>query len=238
MQQQPSTRRALIGLATALASLTASAQTAVAPPPQAVLNLAATAQVEVAKDVLSVVFSATREGPDAGVVQNALKQAIDTALTEARKIAKPGAVDVQTANFSLYPRYNSKGAINGWQGNAELVVEGRDMQAIAQLTGRLPTVTIARVGYTLSREAREKVEADVTAQAIARYRAKAADMAKQFGYGSFTIREVNVMTNEPNGGGPVPMMRAKAEMMADQALPVEPGKGTVSATVSGTVQMK
>jgi predicted secreted protein len=112
------------------------------------------------------------------------------------------------------------------------------MQAIAQLTGRLPTVTISRVGYKLSREAREKVEADVAAQAIARYRAKAGDMAKQFGYTGYTLREVNVMTDEP-GGGPIPMVRAKAEMMAaDQSLPVEPGRGTVTATVNGTVQMK
>jgi predicted secreted protein len=216
---------------------TAGAQGLASTQPQGVLDLSASAQAEVTKDVLTVVLSATRDGPDAAGVQSSLKQALDAALSEARKAAKPGSVDVRTGGFSLYPRYNGKGAISGWQGSAELVVEGRDMPAIAQLTGRLPTMTIARVGYSLSREAAEKVEAQVTAEAIARYRAKAAEMAKQFGYAGYAIREVNVQTNE-GGGPPVPMMamRMKAPA-ADEALPVEPGKGTVGVTVSGSVQM-
>ncbi len=237
---QPATYRRLAStavLALALAGQ-AGAQTVSLPQPQGVLNLSASAQAEVTKDVLSVTLSTMREGPDAGTVQAGLKQAIDAALAEARKAAKPGQVEVQTGQFSLYPRYNNKGQTTGWQGTAELTVQGKDMQAIAQLTGRLNTVTIARVHYTLSREASEKVEAELTAQAIARYRARAAEMAKQFGYTGYTIREVNVMTGEA-GGGPIPMMmRGKAEMVAqDAALPVEPGKGTVTATVNGTVQM-
>ncbi len=234
MKQSP--RRAALALA--LLGASAGAQTPPATPVEGVLNLSANASVEVAKDLLSVTLSATREGTDAASVQGALKQAIDAALTEARKSAKPGQVEVQTANFSLYPRYGDKGRMIGWQGSAEIVVEGRDMATIAALTGRLTTVTISRVGYGLSREAREKVEGEVTAQAIARYRAKAGDMVRQFGYGSYTIREVNVGTNEPPPMGGMPLMRAQASFAKDEALPVEPGKATVTATVSGSVQMK
>ncbi|TMH00091.1 MAG: DUF541 domain-containing protein [Betaproteobacteria bacterium] len=202
------------------------------PPPQGVLNLNASASVEVPKDML-----ATREGPDAATVQTALKQALDAALTEARKVAKPGQVDVRAGGFSIFPRYSNKGGITNWQGNTELVVEGRDMGTIAQLTGRIQTMSIARVAYALSREAREKVEAEVSALAVARYRAQAAEMARAFGYGGYTIREVNVTLKEPPGG-PVPMMRAsRMSAAADDSLPVEPGKGTVTATVGGTVQM-
>ena len=207
------------------------------PPPQGVLNLNASASVEVPKDMLAVTFSVTREGPDAATVQTALKQALDAALTEARKVAKPGQVDVRAGGFSIFPRYSNKGGITNWQGNTELVVEGRDMGSIAQLTGRIQTMSIARVAYALSREAREKVEAEVSALAVARYRAQAAEMARAFGYGGYTIREVNVTLNEPPGG-PVPMMRAsRMSAAADDSLPVEPGKGTVTATVGGTVQM-
>jgi predicted secreted protein len=213
-----------------------AAQADVLPPPQGVLNLNTSASVEVPKDLLTVTFSVTREGPDATAVQTALKQALDAALTEARKIAKPGQVDVRAGGFSIFPRYSNKGGITNWQGNTELVVEGRDMGAIAQLTGRVQTMSIGRVAYTLSREAREKVEAEVSAMAVARYRAQAAEMAKAFGYSGYTIREVNVTLNEPPGG-PVPMMRASKSAMADDSLPTEPGKGTVTATVGGTVQM-
>jgi predicted secreted protein len=207
------------------------------PAPQAVLNLQASATVEVVKDVLGVVFSTTREAPEAATVQSALKQALDAALVEARKVAKPGQVDVQAGGFSAHPRYDNKGRLTGWSGSAEMMVEGRDMATVAQLTGRVSTMQIARVGYTLSREAREKVEADVAAQAISRYRVKAAEMSRQFGYGGYTIREVNVSSNEPPPYAPM-AMRAKAMSAQEDALPVEPGKGSVTAMVSGSVQMK
>lgn len=218
-----------------LASVQAQAQT----PRRDALNLSVSANQEVTRDVLSLVFSTTKEGADAGAVQAALKQALDAALAEARKAAKPGQVEVQTGNFSLYPRYAPKGGgINGWAGSAELLVEGKDATAIAQLSGRISTLSIARVGWGLSREAREKVEADVAAQAISRFKARAADYSRQFGYGVYSIGEVSVNTQD---GGVMPMaapaMRYKSAALVEEALPVEAGKATVSVTVSGVVQM-
>jgi predicted secreted protein len=230
------TQRLLVAVCVALA--TGSSMAADIAPPQGVVSLSASATLEVVRDVLSVTFSTTREAPDAASVQTQLKQALDTALAEAKRVARPGQIDVQTGNFSIGPRYTNKGVLSGWQGSAELIVEGRDMQGIGQLTGRISTLTINRVGYNLSRELREKTEGEVSAQAIARYRAKAADYAKQFGYASYVVREVNVNANEmmPPRGVAL-QMKAMAAGAPDDALPVEPGKGNVTVNVSGTVQM-
>jgi len=235
--------RAIVLGGCALFCASAFAQpTPAAPPPQNVVSLSASASVEVQKDWIAVVFSTTREGADAAAVQGQLRQALDAALTEARKIAKPGQVEVQTGAFSLYPRYTSKpnaaAVINGWQGSTELVVEGRDVQAISQLTGRVSTLTIARVSFSLSREAREKVEGDVSAQAIARFRARADAVSRQFGFTGYTVREVAVNAESP-GSVVMPVMRAQAmRASAEEALPVEAGKATVTAQVSGSVQMR
>lgn len=208
------------------------------PAPQNLMSLSATATAEVTMDLLSITFSTTCEGSDAAAVQTQLKQALDAALAEARRVAKPGQVDVRTGNLSLYPRYAPKGGINGWQGTVQLVVEGRDMPAISQLAGRITTLTIARVGQGLSREAREKVEADTTAQAIARFRDRAQQQSQLFGFSGYQIREVQIGTNEPQQPMPVQAMRAQAMASpAADALPVEAGKATVSTTVSGSVQM-
>jgi predicted secreted protein len=220
------------------AALGAAAQTQT-PEPQGVVRLSSSASTEVTKDVLSIAFGTTREGADAASVQSQLKLALDAALVEAKKAARPSQVDVQTGNFALSPRYTSKGVVNGWQGSTELIVSGRDLPAIGQLSGRITTLTINRVGYNLSRELREKSEGDLSAQAIQGFRAKAADYAKQFGYGGYAIREVEVNStgDQPM---PQPMMRmraAAASMVADESLPVEPGKGSVSVVVSGTVQL-
>jgi predicted secreted protein len=220
--------------AAAAAPLTWAAE----PPPQGVVSLSSSATTEVAKDLLSVTFNTTREGADAAAVQSQLKQALDAALVEAKKAARPGELEAQTGNFALSPRYTNKGVISGWQGSAELIVQGRDMPAIGRLTARITTLTISRVGYGLSRDLREKSEAEVSAQAIARYRAKAADYAKQFGYAGYTIREISVTSNEqPMLPRPMPMQARAMSVGADESLPIEPGKGAVTVNVSGTVQM-
>ena len=113
------------------------------------------------------------------------------------------------------------------------------MAAIGQLTGRITTMTIARVAYRLSREASQRVEAEVAAEAIAAFRAKAASYAKLFGYGGYAVREVNVTTSEPQPG-PMPMMRMQAGGAAPArgARRSSPARRSVTANVNGTVQMK
>lgn len=229
----------VIALAVPLLALGSQSAEAGTEPPRDRLVLAASASIEVTRDLLSLSFSTTREGADASVVQTALKQALDAALAEARKIARPGQVEVQTGAFTLSPRYAPKtGQINGWQGTAELIVEGRDTAAIAQLSGRIKTLSIARVGYGLSREARERVEAEVAAQAIARYRAKASDYAQQFGYGGYVLGEVSINADD---AGPQRMFKSAGELARvaalDEPLPTEAGKASVTVTVSGSVQL-
>ena len=205
--------------------------------PSGVVSLSTSASAEVPKDLMTATLSTSRDGSDADAIQADLKKALDTALTEAKRAARPGQVDVQTGRFSLVPRYSNKGTMAGWQGTAELVIEGRDMQAIGQLVGRITTLTVARVGYGLSREQRDKTEGDVAAQAIARYQAKAADYAKRFGYGSYSIREVNVSEAETT---PMMAMRVEQKSMArsvSDELPIEAGKQNVSVSVNGTVQL-
>jgi predicted secreted protein len=209
-------------------------------PAQGVLNLSASATLEVPRDWMSLALSASREGADAAAVQAQLKQAVDAALAEARKLAKPGQVEVQTGSFSVYPRYNQKGTLTGWSGTTELLVEGRDMASIGQLTGRISTMTISRVSYSLSREAREQVEAEVSAQAISKFRSRAEEQSRQFGYAGYHVREVHVSVDAGQGSNlPQPrVMLAMARSSEGDALPVEAGKGTVTAMVNGSVQMK
>ncbi|MBI5717366.1 MAG: SIMPL domain-containing protein [Burkholderiales bacterium] len=210
-----------------------------ASPLANVVALSASATIELTMDWLTVVFNTTREGSDPAVVQGQLRQALEAALAEARRSARPGDVLVRTGGFALQPRYGQKGVVTGWQGHAELVIEGRDTAAIAQMLGRIQTLTVGRVAWSLSREARERVESEVAAQAIARFRTRADEVARQFGMSGYALREVSVGGNEQGGAPPVVMMRAQAaRAAADESLPVEAGKAQVTSTVSGTIQLK
>ena len=231
------TRTMLAGCALAMAAASLPAQTL--PPPQNVLQLQANVTVEVQQDLLQMNLSTARDGPDPAVVQTQLKTALDAALTEAKKGAQPGQLDVRTGNFALYPRHNREGRISGWTGTAELILEGRDFARITQTAGRIQTMTLGGVSFGLSREQRAKVEGEAQAIAIERFKAKAAELARGFGFGGYTLREVAVNANEP---GFAPRMRMAAQearaASADATVPVEPGRSTVVVTVSGSVQLR
>ena len=206
--------------------------------PQNVLQLSASGSVEVQQDMLSMTLATTRDGADAAVVQSQLKAVLDAALAEARKNAKAGQLDVRTGNFSLSPRYTREGKINGWQGSTELVLEGKDFPRITQTAGRITTLSVGNIGFTLSREQRAKVETEAQTLAITAFKQKADELAKGFGFAGYTLREVSVNANQ---GGPIQprMMAAQAKSFSsDSPVPVEAGKTSVVVQVSGSVQLK
>ncbi|NCT99265.1 MAG: SIMPL domain-containing protein [Comamonadaceae bacterium] len=207
--------------------------------PANVVSLSASGHLEVPQDWLTVVLSTTREGSDAATVQNQLKVAVDAALAIAQPQAKPQQLEVRTGNLRLYPRYGSNGRISGWQGQAEVVIEGRDIANVSAVAGRVQTLTVSSMGFSLSREARQALESQVQAQAIERFRARASEIAKGFGFSGYTLRDVSVSsTDMPER--PMPRMMAMEAKAAasDAAIPVAAGTSTVSITVSGAIQMR
>ena len=223
--------------AIAFISVSAFAQTL--PVPQNVVQLTASSAVEVQQDLLTISLNTTRDGSDAASVQAQLKQALDTALAEAKKTAQAGQMEVRTGNLGLDPRYGKDGKINGWQGTTGLVLEGKDFARITTAAGRIQTLTLANVGFGLSREQRAQVETEAQAQAIEGFKLKAGEIAKGFGFAGYTLREVSVNSNDQGGMPPRPrMMAMEAKMASDAPVPVEAGKATVQVSVSGAIQLK
>ncbi|CAN7334065.1 SIMPL domain-containing protein [Acidovorax sp. LjRoot129] len=209
--------------------------------PRNVVQLSATGTVEVQQDLLVLSLATSKEAADAATVQTQLKQALDAALAEAKRNAQPGQLDVRTGPFGLYPRYGKDGKINGWQGRAELVLEGRDFARITTTAGKIQSMAISQVAFGLSREARAKVEGEAQTQAIEQFKARAADLAKGFGFSNYALREVAVNSNESMPGPRPRMMEMKSSatlMGADSSVPVEAGKAQVIVNVSGSVQMR
>lgn len=231
--------RWLVAAAALCGALGLHAQQAIVAAPQNVIQLSANASLDVQQDLLSLSMGTTREGPDAATVQAQLKVALDAALTEARKAVLPGQLEVRTGYFSLYPRYGRDGKITAWQGTAELVIEGRDFARISSTAGKLQTVTVSGVSFSLSREQRAKVEGDVQASAIERFKVRAAEIAKAFGFAGYGLREVSVNTND-QGFSPRPRLMALEAKAASSelAVPLEAGKTAVVVTVSGSVQLR
>lgn len=209
--------------------------------PSNVVQIAASGFMEVQQDWLTMRLNTTETGPDAATVQNQLKVALEAALRVARAQAQPGGLEVSSGRFNIYPRYGSGGKINGWQGTTELVLEGRDVARISETAGKISTLTLGGVGFSLSRQASQQLESQVQAQAIERFKARAAEVAKGFGFAGYTLREVSISSadqgNEMQVRPRMMAMEAKAAA-SDAPVPVEAGKSMVNVTVSGSIQLR
>jgi predicted secreted protein len=210
-------------------------------PPTHVVTLSASGFMDVPQDWLSITLSIHREGSDAAALQAQIKQALESALTLARAAAAPGQLELRSGPMGLYPRYGSNGKTNGWSASAELVIEGRDFVRVSSAAGSITTLNVSGMAFSLSREARQKLESDVQAMAIERFKARAAEVARSFGFQGYALREITVGSTD-QGATPYPRamaMRSKAELVsADAPVPVEAGKSQLSVLVSGSIQLR
>lgn len=231
----------LVMLAGALAWQGAAAQEAAVP--RNVVQLSAQGSVEVPQDLLQMTLTATQEGSDAGAVQQQLQRLLDAGLATAKsqaRQAQDGGMEVRSGSFGVYPRSDKNGKITGWQGRAELQLQGKDFARISQVAARIEGMPVSRLAFGLSKEARAKVEGEAQAQAIADFKARAQSLAGSFGFAGYTLREISVNSNQQEL---MPMARAGAMMAmaksADAApVPVEAGKAQVVVHVSGSVQLQ
>jgi len=209
------------------------------PGPQNVLQLSATGSTETQQDLLSISLSVTREAPDAATVQTQLKGVLDAALADVRRSVLPGQMEVRSGRFSVSARYGRDGRIAAWTGTAEMILDGRDFFLISQTAGRITGMTVSGTAFSLSREQLQRAEASAQQQAVERFRGRASELARGFGFNSYTVREVSVQSGEQ---APVPRPRMLAlearSAAADAPVPVEAGRSTVTVTVSGSVQMR
>ncbi len=233
-----STRR-VMALALSGLSLGLHAQTTTAEPQQ-VVHLSASAWQQARQDWLRVVLRSTLEGSEPMAVQKQLKKVVDEALGQLRPQLQPHQLEVHSGAFGINPRYNDKGKIVGWQGQADLVIEGRDFGKIGQAAGQVPRMAVESAQFSLSREGRQQLEAEVQSQAVQGFRQKAQQLAKDFGFAGYTLRQVTVGTVDRPA--PVMPMVATARMvLADAApspIPLEGGKDEVHITVSGSIQLR
>ncbi len=235
----------VLALALALAQPVAFAQNSnlTLPPaaqavPHQVLHLSATAQTEVPQDWLVMNLAVQKEGLQAPAVQRQLHAVLAAALALATPLAKPGALEVSTGEMHVSPRYGREGKINGWSGSAQLVLQGRDVEQMANLAARVQDLTVANIDWRLSPEQKNAAEARIQAEAVSRFQGKAQALTQQFGFAAYTLREVRVSAQEAEEGSVMPRM-AMAQMAAAPApVPTLAGKSRVVVNVSGSIVLR
>ncbi|KIG04097.1 hypothetical protein AWB72_00827 [Caballeronia concitans] len=219
-------------------SATAVAQTVIASPqPSGVLSLSAQASAQVPQDVVTITLFYEQEAADPSSLTTTLNQRAEAALREAKGV---DGVTAKSGAFSVYPSTDRDGKISAWRGRTEVVLESHDFAAASKLAGKMSSsMQVGNVTFSLSPEAQRAAAQKLSTQAIDSFRKQAQAASQAFGYGSFTIREVNV---GQSGAAPRPVMMMQARGMSADAkmaapMALEAGTTTVTVDVSGSVQM-
>ncbi|HHH45990.1 MAG TPA: DUF541 domain-containing protein [Thiotrichales bacterium] len=192
-------------------------------------------QREVTPDRMRVRMRATAEAEQPARVQNE----INARMQAARRVLESSeGITVGTGQYRIHPVYR-KERIIGWRGSQDLLLESGDFARLAEVMGRLQAqgLAVQEVSYLISEPLRRRIESDLVDEAVAAFRARARQLATDFGARRHTVIEASVSTG--GHAPPVrPLLRAQALEAADAVPPVlAPGTRRLSASVSGSIRL-
>lgn len=236
----------IAALTAASLALTSPARADEEPGKPPLLGISAEASREVANDEMNVLMRVERQSEDLAAANRDALGRINALLAKARGIegiesslAGVGSSPIHAEDRKADGKVEHR--ITGWHVHADASLKSRDVQALSTLIGELgEDARILSVGFSVSKEARTKIEAELLAEASKAFNERAAMIAQALGYAGFEIERINVgTTGMPRPYRPVAqeaMMSMRAAAAPDFADSV--GESTLSANANGQVWLR
>jgi predicted secreted protein len=202
------------------------------------VDLVAEATREVANDLMTATMVV--EASDANPV--ALATLLNRATAEALRTAGEfREVRARSGGSQTYPVYDRNNRPTGWRGRAEVRLESRDFQQMAQLVARLQaTMQLGNIAFGVSPELRRQTENDLINEAVAAFRARADIASSALGARGYRIKRLAI--NSSAAFPPPRPMARMATAAADAAPPPPPvfegGTSQVQVGVQGSVEVE
>lgn len=159
---------------------------------------------------------------------------VNAAIAQAVAICKRSpSVQSRSGQTWTNPVYGKNGhSIQAWRMRSEIVLESRDLPALAELLTKLQaTLGVSQLSLQPAAETRTKTEERATVEAIEAFRAKAKLIVSRLG-SDYRIVQMQVGSNRM----PVYPMKAVA-LRADNAMPIEAGESQVTVSISGQIEI-
>jgi predicted secreted protein len=199
------------------------------------LSLRQSAERDVPQDRLAASLRVEATAATPAAVQAEINRRLDAAVARAKTVA---GVRVETTGYSTWEE-RPQGQPRRWRGQTGLNLIGKDTAAVLALAGALQEQGLAMSGlrFDLTPEAQRAVEDELTAEAIARVRARADKAAEALGQRVAGLAELRV--GEAGGGAPPRpvMMRAMAADAAAPAPVAEAGLANVRVEIEAVFRL-
>lgn len=203
---------------------------------EGIVNLQASASVEVDTDTMLAMVAVEAENHDPAELATQINKKMAWALETAKSYK---AVKVKGGSYTTHQLYNKK-IFRAWRGTQMITLESKNSAELGKLIGLLQKkLLIKSLRYQVSKEKIEAVNAQLMTQAIAKFNQQAVVITKAFDKNKYLIHQVNI--NGQNQRPPVHYAKARVmnnSMMTESApANLQPNSSTIQVTVNGSIRL-
>jgi len=203
---------------------------------EGIVNLQATASIEVETDTMHATVAVEAENYDPAV----LAEQINKKMSWALKTAEPfKSVKVKGGQYTSHQLY-TKRIFKAWRGTQTITLESKNSTQLGKLIGLLQKkLLIKSLRYQVSKEKSEIAKQLLTKQAIAQFKAQAKTITKEFDKNKYVIHQININSNNQHR----PVYYAKSRMlssaMSDESAPanLQQNSSIIQVNINGSIRI-
>ncbi len=192
------------------------------------------AERETANDLMQTTLVVELENSDSARLAAELNRTMAWALELARA---DDTVRARSGDYRTWPVYPpNQRRISHWRGSQELVLESTHPDHLNALIGRLQErLQVRGMNFTVSPQQQAELVESLTADALVRFRARAAAIADSLGASAYDIVHIRIVES---GGEPPVLLRRTMSVAEDVAVASEPGVSRIGVTAQATIRLR
>lgn len=204
--------------------------------PDGIINLQASASMEVETDTMQATIAVEAENYDPAI----LAKKINEKMSWAIKTAKPFTdVKVKGGQYTTHQLYNKR-IFKAWRGTQTVTLESKNSAELGKLIGLLQKkLLIKSLRYHVSKERIQAVNKMLVKQAISNFKEQAQVITKEFDKNKYDIHQINVNAN--NRHRPVYYAQSRkmdGAMMAESApANLQQNTSNIQVNVNGSIRI-
>ncbi len=182
--------------------------------------------------MLSVISEDKQPDALAATINQSMRWALDLAGQES-------AVKARTGGYQTSPVYDDRKIVR-WRGRQDLMLASGDVNRLSLLVGKLQEkLQVQSLQFSVSNQARRAAENEMIADVLARFKERAALVARTLDAKDYQIVSLSINTADQGYIPPVraESMRSVATMSAAPAA-LEAGTSKVSVQAGGTITLR
>ncbi len=198
-------------------------------------TLQASAEGEVANDLMMVHLQVQHEDRDAKALAEKVNRDMAWALEELKAFNQ---VDSETRNYSTHPKYEQNRVV-GWRSSQTLVIQGAEFEELKDALQVLQSkLQIQRMQFQPRDETRKKVEDELIQQALDNFKHRAQIVQQSMNASGYRVMQININTGDRVGRVRMEAQAATMSRSMETAPAVEAGQSKVTVNISGQIQLQ